>query len=742
MNNISNLGESGKLVLSYSERISRDLKHDYVGTDHLFLGVAELDKLAQNLREMMRKGEWPKKFYAERKTVEQPGIDKTSGILKNLGRDLTADAEQGTLDPIIGREDEILTMMKILSGRRKNNPILIGDAGVGKTAVVEGLAQVIISEKAPPALSEKRIRTVEMVAVVAAGAKYVGQFEKKWQQLIKEAEKNPNLIIFIDEIHTLMGARGAAMGAADILKPALSRGVMKCIGATTYDEYRKYFEKDKALARRFQPVFIGEPTTDETLEILEGLKPKYEELHRVKILEEALKSAVELPSRYIGDRRLPDKAIDAIDQACSQKKLRLHYWLSDLGELTKEERRALFSEEGNPTEANQSILISFEDVARVVSEWTGIPAGKLTEKEGEKLLALEKLIKKRIVGQDEAVTEIAQSIRTSRSGLGNPKRPIGSFLFLGPTGVGKTELAKTLAEILFDDEDRLIQIDMSEFYEKHTISRLTGSPPGYVDSDRGGQLTEAVKKQPYSVVLFDELEKAHPEVLRILLHILEEGRLTDGLGRPVNFRNAVVVMTSNIGSDRISEYRPRGVDIRSKEEREKGVSIDNLRGDIEKELRKRLSPEFMNRIDEVIIFNPLSKENLRNIASVMLSRIPIKVEADKKALDFLVNARYDPTMGARPLRRTIEDFVRETLANEIIKGKISEHDVVKISVSDNEITFKKKPVKKKRKKKEKEQRSKKKAKRYVRVKTAVQLMMPRPNGAANVGVNSNKHKGG
>jgi len=800
MNKISNLGESGKLALSYAERISRDLKHDYIGTDHLFLGVAELEdvnirrqfqkigidvdeisrkirqeisegerptmhqspltpaakkafeaaqreasmlgqdkveaphiligvfenemgvatrvlrssgaelaKLAQNLREMIRRGEWPKKFYDERKAVEQPGIDKTSGILKNLGRDLTADAEQGTIGPIIGREDEILAMMKILSGRRKNNPILIGDAGVGKTAVVEGLAQVIVSEKVPPALSGKRIRTVEMVAVVAAGAKYVGQFEQKLQALIKEAEKDPNLIIFIDEIHTLMGARGAAMGAADILKPALSQGAMKCIGATTYDEYRRYFEKDKALARRFQPVFIGEPTTDETLEILGGLRQKYEEFHGVKILEEALEAAVELSTRYIGDRHLPDKAIDAIDQACSQKKLRLYYGLRDLGELTKEERRALFSDKGTTPAATQSVLISFEDVARVVSEWTGIPVGKLTEKEGEKLLALETLIEKRIVGQDEAVTKIAQSIRTSRSGLGNPKRPIGSFLFLGPTGVGKTELAKTLAEILFDDEERLIQIDMSEFYEKHMISRLTGSPPGYIDSDMGGQLTETVKKQPYSVVLFDEIEKAHPEVLRILLHILEEGRLTDGLGRPVNFRNTVVIMTSNIGSDKISEYRPLGVDIRSKEEKEKGVSIDSIRGDIERELRKRLSPEFMNRIDEVVIFNPLSKENLRNIALVMLSRVPIKVEADEKALDFLVNARYDPTMGARPLRRTIEDFVVEPLANEIIRGKISEHDVVKLVVTNGEITFKKKQVKKKEEKKKEKQGTKKEA---------------------------------
>ncbi len=797
---LSNLGESGKLTISYAERICKELNNDYIGTEHLFLGVVELEdvyirrqfqkigidideiarkirqklksakkpeefqvffspeakkaietakiesnrvgqskveathillgilddessmvvsilkssgadiaKAIQNFQEMVRWGDWPRKFYEERKTVEQPGIDKTSGILKNLGRDLTADAEKGKLDPIIGREDELLAMMKILTGRRKNNCILVGDAGVGKTAVVEGLAQVIVLEKVPPELKGKRIRTVEMVAVVAAGAKYYGHFEQKLQGLIKEAEKDPNLIIFIDEIHTLIGARGVSMGAADILKPALSRGTIKCIGATTNEEYRRHFEKDKALARRFQPVFVGEPTTDETHEILLGLRPKYEEFHRVKILDEALKAGVELSTRYIGDRRLPDKAIDLIDQACSQKKLRHYYGVSDFGQLTREERRELFSGKKEASPATKSILISFEDVARIVSDWTGIPSGKLTEKESEKLISLEKLMKKRIVGQDEAVFAICQSIRKSRSGLGNPKRPIGSFLFLGPTGVGKTELAKTLAEILFDDEDRIIQVDMSEFYDKHTISRLLGSPHGYVNSELGGQLTEAVKKQPYSVVLFDEIEKAHPEVLRILLQIMEEGRLTDGLGRPVNFRNTVVIMTSNIGSNRISEYRPLGVDLRTTEEQEKGVSIKDIRGDIEKDLKRRLSPEFMNRIDEVVIFNPLSKDNLRNIASVMLSRVKVKVEAEDKVIDFLVNARYDPAMGARPLRRTIEDLVVEPLANEIIRGKISEHDVIKLRMSDGAITFKKKRVRKQKVKKEEERVTKKEA---------------------------------
>ncbi len=789
ISDIANFGESAKLALSHAERISKETRHDDIGAEHLFLGVAQLEdvnvrrqfqkvgvdidevsrtirseikagaaaagrqltlspdankaveaakrevralgqdrieaphlllglledetglsarvlkkagadlaQLAGHLRTMLRKGEWQPGFYDGRKAVEQPGIDKTSEIVKDLGRDLTADAEQGKFDPIIGREDEILAMMKILTGRRKNNPILVGDAGVGKTAVVEGLAQVIVSEGIMPELKGKRIRTVEMVAVVA-GAQLLGQFEQKLQSLIKEAEGNPNLILFIDEIHTLMGARGGAMGAADILKPALSRGKMKCIGATTQEEYRKHFEKDKALARRFQPVFIEEPTKEETLEILWGLRPKYEEFHGAKILDEAIQGAVELSSRYIGDRHMPDKAIDVIDQACSNKKLRMFYGLSELGELTKQERRDLFSGKKGAPAAKTSMIISFEDVARIVAEWTGIPVGKLKEKEAVKLLELEALIGKRIVGQDEAVKAIAQSIRTSRSGMGDPKRPLGSFLFLGPTGVGKTELAKTLAGILFDDEERLIQIDMSEFYEKHTISRLTGSPPGYVDSDQGGQLTEAVKKQPYAVVLFDEIEKAHPDVLRIMLQILDEGRLTDGLGRSVNFRNTVVVMTSNVGSGRISDHRPFGVDLRSKEDRDKGVDIKDIRGDIEQELKRRFSPEFMNRIDEVVLFNPLSRENLRNIAAVMLAKIPIKIVADEKALEFLVNARYDATMGARPLRRTIEDLVVEPLANEIIGGKISEHDTVKLGFADGQLTFQRIPAENKEEKK-------------------------------------------
>ena len=708
------LSVEAKQAVETAKREARALGQDKVEAPHLLLGVledemgvavrilkisgADVAKVAENLRTMVRKGEWQPAFYDGRKAVEQPGIDKTSGIVKELGRDLTAEAEQGKFDPIIGREDEILAIMKILTGRRKNNAILVGDAGVGKTAVVEGLAQIMVSESVMPELKGKRIRSIEMVAVVA-GATLLGQFEQKLQDLIKAAEKDPKLILFIDEIHTLMGARGGAMGAADILKPALSRGAMKCIGATTTEEYRKIFEKDKALSRRFQPVFIGEPTPDETLEILWGLRPKYEEFHGAKILDEAVKGAVELSTRYIGDRRLPDKAIDVIDQACSNKKLRHYYGLSDLGELTKQERRDLFAGKKKPA-SGAAMIIAFEDVARVIAEWTGIPAGKLTEKEAGKLLQLESRIRKRIVGQDEAVKAIAQSIKKSRSGLGNPKRPIGSFLFLGPTGVGKTELAKTLAGILFDDEERLIQIDMSEFYEKHMISRLIGSPFGYVGMDEGGQLTEAVKKHPYSVVLFDEIEKAHPDVLRLLLQILEDGRLTDALGRTVNFRNTVVVMTSNIGSQRISEHRTVGVRLKAKDGHDTGISAGEIRHGIEQELKKRLSPELMNRIDKIVIFDPLTKAHLRDIALVMLSKVHVRVEADEKALDFLVNARYDATMGARPLRRTIEDLVVERLSDEIIGGTLSEHDTVKLGVADDGLTFTRVPAPKKEERRE------------------------------------------
>jgi len=779
------LGESAKLAFAFAIQVSQESKQFYIGTEHLFLGVARLEDVSINhqfaragvdvgaveraiikdieavpvgtqsdevtvtprtehvvnlamneahrrggglveapdiligiledgrgvaaravkrcggdlgeiagfLRDMMLKEEWTPNFYNTRKVVEQPGIEKTGNLMETLGRDLTRLAEEGGLDPIIGRESELLKVIQILLSRRKNNPMLIGDAGVGKTAVVEGLAQLIASGNAPPELKGKHIQTIEVGALVS-GTIFRGSFENKLLGFVKEARENPDVIVFIDEIHMLVGAgtsgHNEALDAANILKPALSQGDFKCIGATTYSEYRKYIESDPALARRFQPVFVGEPAPEDTLEILEGLRGKYEDFHEVKILDEALEAAVELSRRYITDRRLPDKAIDLLDQACSQRKLRTYYGFGEVDRLTREEKLSLFSTEAQPRRP-AILLISAEDIARVLAGWTGIPVGRLTQQESERLINMETLMCRRLIGQDEAVEAVAQAIRTSRAGMRDSRRPTGAFLFLGPTGVGKTECARTLAEILFDDEDKIIRVDMSECYDQHFISRLIGSPPGYVDSDRGGQLTEAVKKNPYSVVLFDEIEKAYPNVLDLLLQVMDEGRLTDALGRLVSFRNTIIIMTSNIGSADLVGGSDIGFHPPGWTQEEETLSSAEVHRQVERELKRSLRPEFINRLDEVVIFNPLGKEDLRKIALLLLSKIPVKVEANKKALDFLVDARYEPAMGARPLRRTIDDYVVEPLANKLIKKEISESDVVKLGLSGGKLTFRKKP---------------------------------------------------
>jgi len=779
------LGESAKLALSYTLQICQKLQFDYIGTEHLFLGVMELqdasimrqfsragadveeiskamlkrigrgtwkeleqvsmtprvqrilenaaemarwsgrdeveapdilrsiledgrgvaarvimekgghlEEIAKYLKEMVSDGDWSPEFYKERKSVEQRGIDSTSELMENLGRDLTELAASGELDPIIGREKEILQTIQILMSKKKHNPVLVGEAGVGKTAVVEGLAQLLVSGNPPPQMRGKRIRTMEVGALLA-GTMYRGSFESKLLDFVKEAREDKDLIVFIDEMHMLIGAgraEGVNIDAANILKPALARGDFMVIGATTYNEYRKYVESDPALARRFQPVYVGETTPEDTLQILQGLRRRYEDFHDVKIMDSALDAAVQYSHRYINDRRLPDKAIDLVDQACSQKKLRTYYGFSELSVLTDEQKKALYGSRME-TPTSGILLITEDDIARTVAAWTGIPVGKLTEKESDRLVNLESLIKKRLVGQDEAALAVAQSIRTSRAGLADARRPVGSFLFLGPTGAGKTELARTLAEILFYDEEKIIRVDMSECYDAWFISRLIGSPHGYVDSDRGGQLTEAVKKNPYSIVLFDEVEKADGRVLDLLLQILDEGRLTDGLGRTVDFRNTIVIMTSNVGSSQISEHVTVGFDIRSEEERKKGLSKKEVAGLVKQELKLNFRPEFLNRIDEVVIFNPLSREDLRDIARLMLAKIPmIKVEAGQPVLHFLVDARFDPAMGARPLRRTITDMVVEPLANKVIEGKYHEGDVVRLGLSDGRVTFRKKAV--------------------------------------------------
>ena len=780
---IDNLGESGKLLLARAARISTELQHYYIGTEHIYLGIValgdpeiraafaaqavDIDETAEavrrrigtgpeqeggqmiltprgaqvlelaagiaaefhsdtveaphilvallqegggvaaralvdtgvdvaaviaRLRTTLSEGGWSPDAYSERRAIEQPGTEASTGVLEQFGRDLTELARQGKLQPIIGRESEILQVIQILMAEHKANPILVGDAGVGKTAIVEGLAQLIARGNVPPVIADRHIRSIEM-GVLLAGTMYRGQFEERLTKLIEQAAADEATILFIDEIHTLIGtgASGAAdtLDAANILKPALSRGTLRCIGTTTYDEYRRHIQRDPALERRFQPVYVGEPSHDDALEILRGLKDHYEGFHGVRILEEALVAAVELGVRYVADRRLPDKAVDIIDQACTKKRLDSFFGVSDIGGLTKDERREILAR-GASASAPHTILVTADDVRRIVSTWTHIPIGKLTGTESEHLLQLEDLMRRRVIGQDQALTAVAKAIRKSRSGLGDPRRPVGAFLFLGPTGVGKTEVARALAEILFDDESRLIQIDMSELHDRYAISRLIGSTPGLVDSERGGQLTEAVKKQPYSVILFDEMEKAHPDVLHLLLQLMEEGRLTDGLGRSVSFRNAVLIMTSNLGSAAISRRQDFGFVPPTADKKPRALTPAQVRNEVERELKRTLAPEFLNRIDAITVFNPLTPETLTQIAGLMLARVAIAVEATPAAVKLLVDARYDPALGARPLRRTIEDLVVDPLAEMLIRGEIAETDTIAIGCRGGEITFRKK----------------------------------------------------
>ncbi len=780
---IDNLGESGKLLMARAARISTELRHYYIGTEHLFLGVValgdpevrrafavqsvDIDEAAEAvrgrigtgpeqegaqmiltprggqvlelaagiaaelhsgtveaphilialldegggvaartllemgvdlaaaataLRATLSAGDWSPDAYSERRAVEQPGTEASTGVLEQFGRDLTQLARHGELQPIIGRESEILQVIQILMAEHKANPILVGDAGVGKTAIVEGLAQLIALGNVPPVIADRHIRSIEMGALLA-GTMYRGQFEERLTKLIEQAAGDPRTILFIDEIHTLIGTGASGAGdtldAASILKPALSRGTLRCIGTTTYDEYRRHIQRDPALERRFQPVYVGEPSNDDALEILRGLKDHYEKFHGVRILDDALSAAVGLGARYVADRRLPDKAVDIVDQACTKKRLDAYFGVSDIGGLTKEERREILAR-GASASAPRTVVVTADDVRRVVSTWTHIPIVKLTGSESERLLRLEDLMRHRVIGQDAALTAVAKAIRKGRSGLGDPRRPIGVFLFLGPTGVGKTEVARALAEILFDDEARLIQIDMSELHDRYAISRLIGSAPGLVDSERGGQLTEAVKRQPYSVVLFDEMEKAHPDVLQLLLQLMEEGHLTDGLGRSVSFRNTVLIMTSNLGSAAISRRQEFGFAPPGKDGKPRTLTTAQVRAQVERELRRALAPEFLNRIDAITIFNPLAPVTLKGIAGLMLARIAIPVEATPAAVKLLVESRYDPTLGARPLRRAIEELVVDPLAEMLIRGEIAETDTIVVGCRGERLTFRKK----------------------------------------------------
>ena len=712
-----------KKVLELALREALSLGHNYIGTEHILLGLVrenegvaarillDFDADAEKIRnEIIRMLSGPGRRSQSGGTAAgagagagSPESKKSSKLLDQFGRNLTKLATEGKLDPVVGRQTEIERMMQILVRRMKNNPVLIGEPGVGKTAVVEGLAQRVSSGQVPDLLKNKQIYTLDLAALVA-GSKYRGEFEERLKKVMKEIAQRGDIILFIDELHNLVGA-GAAEGAIDaasILKPALARGELQTIGATTLDEYRKYLERDKALARRFQEVRVEEPTVEDSIQILRGLRDRYEAHHRIRITDEALVAAAELSSRYIQDRYLPDKAIDLIDEAASRMRIRTmsappaQRELEDEIERVRKEKEAAI--EGQDFEAAANLRdqerklsndkreaeeswsegegaaeqpsIGEEEIADIVSMWTGIPVFKLTEAETQKLIRMEEELHKRVIGQDVAIAAVSRAIRRARAGIKDPKRPSGSFIFLGPSGVGKTELARTLAQFLFGDDGAMIQVDMSEYMEKHSVSRLVGSPPGYIGYDEGGQLTEAVRRKPYSVVLLDEIEKAHPDVFNILLQVLEEGNLTDSQGRKVDFRNTIVIMTSNIGAATIAKNQNFGF---SQADDESGQSYEDMKGKIMTELKRVFRPELLNRIDEVIVFHKLSREQILHIVDFMLNRLreqlevhEVAIELTETAKELLVQEGYDPAMGARPLRRAIQRILEDPLADFVL----------------------------------------------------------------------------
>jgi ATP-dependent Clp protease ATP-binding subunit ClpC len=706
-----------KKVLELALREALSLGHNYIGTEHILLGLvrenegvaarilldfdADSDKIRNEVIRMLSGPGGRRQGGGSGGQGEGTG-KKSSKLLDQFGRNLTKLAEEGKLDPVIGRETEIERIMQILSRRTKNNPVLLGEPGVGKTAVVEGLAARINNGEVPELLRNKQIYTLDLAALVA-GSKYRGEFEERLKKVMKEITQRGDIILFIDELHNLVGA-GAAEGAIDaasILKPALARGELQTIGATTLDEYRKYLERDSALERRFAQIKVDQPSVEDTVKILEGLRERYEQHHRVNITDDALGAAAELADRYISDRFLPDKAIDLIDEAASRMRIKsmsappVYRDLEEEVEKTRREKEAAIEaqefekaanlrdqerqlttrkrqleDEWSEGDSSERPDVGEEEIADIVSMWTGIPVFKLTEAETKKLIRMEDELHKRVIGQEVAITAVSKAIRRSRAGIKDPKRPAGSFIFLGPSGVGKTELARTLAEFLFGDEEALVRIDMSEYMEKHAVSRLVGSPPGYIGYDEGGQLTEAVRRKPYSVLLLDEIEKAHPDVFNILLQILEDGRLTDAQGRTVNFRNSIVIMTSNIGASEIAKNTSIGFTVAD----ETGMSYDDMKNRIMGDLKKVFRPEFLNRIDEVIVFHKLAKDEVKEIIDLMINRVRVQVaehelqlELSEEAKDLLVDKGWDPSMGARPLRRAIQRYIEDPLADEVLR---------------------------------------------------------------------------
>ncbi|MBI4432854.1 MAG: ATP-dependent Clp protease ATP-binding subunit [Candidatus Omnitrophica bacterium] len=729
-----------KKVMELAMEEARTLGHNYIGTEHLLLGLIregegvasqvfmnmglDLEKVREEVIKLLGSTTPGSQFGPSTPQAPPSGGGPTSTgktktpALDAFGRDLTKLAREGKLDPVIGREDEIERVMQTLSRRRKNNPVLLGEAGVGKSAIVEGLAQKVFSGDVPEILRNKRVITLDL-ALMVAGTKYRGQFEERIKAVMDEIKRSENIILFIDELHTLVGAGGAegAIDASNILKPALARGEIQCIGATTLDEYRKYIEKDTALERRFQTIMVDPPSVEETIQILRGLRDKYEAHHKVRILDAALEAAAKLSDRYIAGRFLPDKAIDLIDEAGAHARLSTHTAPPEIKELEKklemlkkekedtikeqdfekaaalrdQEREAKRLAEKSKKEWMESrskieLEIGEEEIARIISKSTGIPVSRLEEKETARLLRVEDELRKRVVGQEEAISSIAHAVRRSRAGLKDPRRPIGSFIFLGPTGVGKTLLARALAEFLFNDENALISFDMSEYMEKFNVSRLVGAPPGYVGYEEGGQLTERVRRRPYCIVLLDEIEKAHPDVFNMLLQVMEEGRLTDSLGRKVDFRNVLLIMTSNVGADLLRKQGSIGF-----KAQELSGDYKDMKGRLLEEMKKTFKPEFLNRVDDIIVFQRLSREELLKIVDIEISQFSkrlsergIELALDSKAKEFLISKGFDVMYGARPLRRTLQKYLEDPIAEELLARKIRPNEIIHVTVREGE----------------------------------------------------------